>query len=65
MINSELSNKNSQESTKGVILEDTRQVIGEAKDEVKLYVGSGRYNKRNGTVDLTSVLGRSRFRYKR
>jgi hypothetical protein len=58
----ELSNKNATASIKGVINgDDPHQTITQAKDEAKLYVGSGRYNRKDGTVNLDGVLGRSRF----
>jgi hypothetical protein len=46
----ELSDKNSQAATKGVINGDNPYTpIAVAKDEAKLYCGSGRYNKKIGS----------------
>jgi hypothetical protein len=57
-----LSNANAVASTKGVINGDNPYTpISVAKDEAKLYCGSGQYNKKNGTVNLESILGKSRF----
>jgi hypothetical protein len=60
----ELSDKNAAASQAGVINGDDphQTVVAEAKDSNShAYVGSGRYNRKNGTVNLDGVLGRSRF----
>lgn len=56
----ELSNKNAAAATKGIILgDDPHQTVAEAKDsKTPAYVGSGKYNHNNGTVNLEAVLGR-------
>ena len=59
----EFSNANAAASKQGVINgDDPHQTVAKAKDAVKPYVGSGKYNRINGTVTgLESILGKSRF----
>lgn len=58
-----LSDANSKASKAGVINgDDTSGIKPQASDSKShAYCGSGRYNHRNGTINLDGVLGRSRF----